>query len=318
MSGIIDLPSYVPGLGDGLPHTPAGAQTIAGTGLSVPGGLECVFEYNGLYLNVQGNVDHYKVKNIDGLADADIRDTRDQNTNSDGETPYNSFYGGRTTVLSGTIETFNVPKLRDMQQALREAFSDLSTEYPLHFRTGNYATDHMLYCKKIASNSMSEAQQNMMVQRDFQISLRASNPRFLSFFQKSVDVIPTSPVANGFPFLVAQCINIGNYKAQPIFRVYGPSNGTHFFNDATGQAFTLGGIPLGDFFEFNMGTPPANTKYLINRDGKNVWNLLTDDSQYIDFVGSGPYQGKIYDGVNNIFYWGDCSRIQISWRDSWV
>lgn len=315
---IIDVEPYVPGLGDGLPRTSGGALTIAGTGLSVPGGLECVFEYNGLLLNVQKNVDRYKIKTFDGLTDSDIRDTRDTNTDSDGETPYNSFYGGRSLVLDGTIETFNVPKLRDMQQALRTAFSDVSTEYPLYFRTGNYATDHLIYCKKISSLTSTEQQQNMMVQRDFQISLRASNPRFLSYLQKFIDVVPDTPISSGSPFLVAQCVNAGNYKAQPVFRVYGPSSGSTFFNDQTGQAFTLGAIPYGDYFEFNMGTPPANAKYLINSEGANEWNLLSDDSQYIDFMGTGPSGGTLYDGINNIFYYGSCSRVQISWRDSWM
>jgi hypothetical protein len=316
---LIEPQIYVPGPGDGQPPTPEGAFTLPGSGLAVPGGLECVFEYNNLYLNVQQNVDRYKVKNIDGLYDADIRDTRDVNTNSDGETPYNSFYGGRTIVLSGTIETFSIPKLRDMEQALRSAFADLTTEYPLYFRTGNFATDHMIYCKKITATSGSETQQNNMIQRDFQVSLRASNPRFLAVNGKFVDVTALpGQVAQANPFLLATCINAGNYKAQPVFRMYGPSTGLTITNDTTGQSFTINSIGYGDYLEFNMGTPPQNVKYLTNSTGQNMWNMLADNSQYIDFMGTGPANGALYDGTNNIFFYGNCSRVQISWADSWI
>jgi hypothetical protein len=315
---IIDPGPYAPGLGDGQPGGLDGAYTLPGTGTSVPGGLECVFEYNGLFLNVQQNTDRYQITSIDGLSDPDIRDTRDVNTNSDGETPYNSFYGGRTIVISGTIRTYSIAKLRDMQNALRTAFSDLSTEYPFYFRTGNFETDHLLYCKKISSSSMTEQQSGMEVSRDFQISLRASNPRFLSYYQNFVDIYPTVPTTEAQQYLLASIVNSGNYKAQPIFRVYGPSTGSTFTNDQTGQSFSIGAIPYGYYYEFNMGSPPGNVKYLVDSDGNNVWNFLSDDSQYIDIMGVGPYQGTLYDGTNNIFYYGDATRVQVMWRNSWI
>lgn len=301
---IADAQVYVPGLGDGLP----GTYTLPGSGTSVPGGLECAFEYNGLFLNVQKNVDRYRVTSIDGLADPDIRDTRDVNTNSDGETPYNSFYGGRTIVISGTIDTYSIAKLRDMQQALRTAFADLTTEYPLQFRTGNFTTDHLIYCKKINPSAMTEQQQNQMVGRDFQLSLRASNPRFLSYYSKFVDATPPIGVPSSAPIQLAVAQNLGNYKAQPVFRVYGPSTISGFINDMTGQSFELGSIVFGDYLEFNMGAPPTNRKYLVNSAGLNYWNALSDDSQYIDLIS----------GDNNIFYYGDATRVTVSWRDSWI
>lgn len=293
---------YIPGLGDGLPGTFA----LPGSGLSVPGGLECTFEYNGLFLNVRKNLDRYKVNSIDGLADPDVRDTRDVNTNSDGETPYNSFYGGRTIVISGTIDTYTIAKLRDMQQALRTAFSDLTTEYPLHFRTGNFLTDHVIYCKKINSSAMTEQQQNMSVGRDFQISLRASNPCFLSYYQKFVDIAPEVSMIT--PILLSSAVNSGNYKAQVIYRIYGPCSTATFINDLTDKSFTIENVPYGGYFEFNTGAPPSNIKYLIDNNGVNQWNNLTDDSQYV-------YLAK---GVNNIFYIGDSPRVTMSWQDTWI
>ena len=52
------------GMGSGRPEGP-----YPGTGLAVPAGVEAVFEYNGLYLNVLNDVDRYKIKSIDGLDD---------------------------------------------------------------------------------------------------------------------------------------------------------------------------------------------------------------------------------------------------------
>jgi hypothetical protein len=204
-----------------------------------------------------------------------------------------------------------------MQQALRTAFADLSTEYPLYFRTGNFKTDHFIYCKKISPSAQNEQQQSMMVGRDFQISLRASNPCFLSYYQKLVDVSPPS-VAPADDYLLATIHNSGNYRARPIFRTYGPSSGVTFTNDATGQSFSLGAIPFGKYYEFNMGSPPTSTIYLKDDLGNNVWNMLTDGSQYIDLVGCGPRQGVIQTGDNNIFYSGDSPRVQISWFDTWM
>lgn len=304
---------FTPGLGGGQP----GHHTLPGSGLSVPGGLECAFEYRGLLMNVRKNVDRYRITGIDGLADADLRDTRDANTDDDGEAPYNSFYGGRTIVLNGTIDTYSFPKLRDMQLALKSAFTDLTTEYPLIFRTGDFTKDHLIYCKKISSIAMAEAQTNRSADRDFQVSLRASDPRFLSFYQKFLDVtLPVSAVGISNPFLVANVVNAGTYKAQPIFRVYGPSTNATFINQDTGQSFAIaGGIGSNDWVEFAMGAPPGNQKYLRNRAGDAAWNVLSDNSQFISFRGYSPDTGV---GNNRIYYYGDASRVQITWRDSWL
>lgn len=298
---------FVPGPGDGQ----SGTLTLPGSGIAVPAGLDAVLEYNGLLMNVQKNIDRYRVTTIDGLYDADVRDTRDVNTNDDGEVPYNAFYGGRTIVIGGTIETYSVPKLRDMQQALRAAFVNIRNEYPLYFRTGNFQTDHYINCKKISSISGVEQQTNIRANRDFQVSLRASNPRFLSYYQKNLDILPPVPVSSSNPYALTIAINIGNYFSQPIYRIWGPTTvGVTIINDDTGESFEISGsIAYDDYVDFDTAK-----RSLKNSVGNNLWNLLTDDSDYVGFQGV----SDTTDGNNHLFYYGDSPRIQISWQDSWI
>lgn len=295
-TNIVDSSILVPGPGDSQP----GHFTVPGSGLAVPAGLDAVLEYNGLQMNIRTNVDRYRINTIDGLFDADIRDTRDVNTADDGETPYNAFYGGRTIVIAGTIDTYSIPKMRDMQQALRAAFADIRHEYPLQFRTGDFNKDHIIYCKKISSISGIEQQQNFRPSRDFQVTLRASNPRFLSFYQRFIDEFTFGSLATT---PLATATNIGNYTAQPIFRFYGPSTAVTMINDATGESFSIGPIAFANYLDFDT----AN-RTMKDASGVNSWNLLVDDSDYMSFV----------PGDNQLFYSGDVSRIQIWWRDSWI
>jgi hypothetical protein len=176
----LPLPAPVAGYGEGLVDQAAGGSTLA-----QPRGLEVVLEYNGLKFNNTKTVDKIRVTQIDGLADADIRDSRDANPSAHGETTYPSYYGGRTITITGRIEAYSLYKLRDMQQALRQAFNDISRERLLIFRTPDPNTDLVIACKKSASMTMLETQNDYRFFRDFLITLRASNPRFLSYLTRS-------------------------------------------------------------------------------------------------------------------------------------
>lgn len=303
MSIIGSLP-YPIGPGDSAP----GHYTTPGSGFAVPVGLEAVLEYNGLFMNVQANVDRYRIISIDGLADAEIRDSRDVNTSDDGETPYNSFLGGRTIVITGSIDTYSIPKLRDMQQALRAAFADRSKERPLHFRLGDFEKDHLINCKKIAPITGIEQQLNTKVARDFQISLRASNPRFLSYYQQ---FFVATPAVTLVPVALGTVVNSGNYLAEPIFRIFGPSSTTTILNATTGESFSVIAIPSGDYYDFD-----TSKKTLKNSSGANQWKNLTDDSKYVKLQGQSGEDNLT--GENDLFFTGDSSRIEISWHHSWV
>lgn len=165
------------GLGQGDP-----ADIIIGTKTSGPRGIESVLEFNGIFLNNRAWVDTYLVTQINGIDDADVRDQREANPGRHGETPFPSYYGGRTIVLQGKIVAHTIWKLRDMEQALRKAFADLSQEYPLIFRTNDADTDMMIFCKKSSPIQMPDEQKTSTgFERPFQITLRASNPRFVSY-----------------------------------------------------------------------------------------------------------------------------------------
>lgn len=152
--------------------------SVAGTGESVPYGVECLFEYNGLILNDRSVIDKYRIIRIEGLDDADVRDSRENNPSEHGETAYQAFYGGRTIILEGRVEAYELHKLRDMQEALRTAFNELE-EKPLVFNRQNATLDHFIECRKSQKIQWSEEQRHLNhFFRDFQITLRASNPRF--------------------------------------------------------------------------------------------------------------------------------------------
>lgn len=176
---VLTLQRFKAGLGTGDSR-----DRDPGTRRSGPRGVEAVFEYNGLYLNVRDWIDTYLVTNIDGFDDGDVRDTRDLNPGQHGETPGQALYGGRTIVLSGKIQAKTLWKLRDMQAALRLAFSDISQEYPLIIRTNVADLDMMIMCKKSQKINMPEAQTTANgFERPFQITLRASKPWLVSMMR---------------------------------------------------------------------------------------------------------------------------------------
>jgi hypothetical protein len=193
------------GIGTGQPD-----DGLPGSGRSGPRGIESVIEYNGLYLNVRDWVDTYLVTQIGGLDDADIRDSREVNPGFHGETAFMSFYGGRTITLTGKIYCKTLFKLRDMQQALRQAFAQLDEERPLIFRTPDPNLDMMLYCKKSQQIQMLDEQRTANhFERAFQITLRAGNPRFLSVLQ-SRDNIAFTNIREFFPSSVQTVENFAD------------------------------------------------------------------------------------------------------------
>lgn len=95
-------------------------------------GIETLIRYNGLVLNDRRYAERYLVTEITGLDDADIRDSREDNPETDGENAYNSFYGGRTISIKGEVQAGNIARLREMQSTLKQAFNRLE-ESPLSF-----------------------------------------------------------------------------------------------------------------------------------------------------------------------------------------
>jgi hypothetical protein len=177
--GITSLPGIIAGLGSGV-----SGERVIGSKHSGPVGIESVIEYrsdNPIYLNIIDWVDTFLVITINGLDGADLRLNSQPNPGEHGETPGDPLFGGRTLVLIGKQYAQTIWKLRDMQQALRAAFMDIKHEFPLIFHAVDPADDLMLMCKLSDKINIPDSQtvKNEHV-RDFQITLRASNPRFLS------------------------------------------------------------------------------------------------------------------------------------------
>jgi len=203
-------------------------------------GIESIIEYNGLYMNVREWIDTFIVESIMGIDDVDVRDSREINPGQHGETPGDAWYGGRTIVLQGWIETRTLWKLRDMQQALRMAFSDISKERPLILHTRDSIYDVKIFCKKKSKIEMPEQQDTLnYFKRNFNITLAASNPRFVSV--QEVFEAAELGAFNGIAFNLS---NAGTSKALPIIEIKGPLDSTiEIINEANNNYIKLNAAP---------------------------------------------------------------------------
>lgn len=270
---LVSIGNRIFGLGTGDPD-----KSIPGTGTSGPAGIESIISYNGLYLNDRAWVDTYLVTSINGTDDADVRDTRDANPGQHGETPGNAFYGGRTVVLQGKIVTRTLWKLRDMHQALRGAFADISQEYALGFHSANAENDLVIYCKKISSLQMPEQQTTMnSFERAFSITLRASNPRFVSSVSDYHVWNYTGTAV--FDNIAFNSVNKGNFEAQPVIELTGPMVTAQLVNELNGNMLLFNApIPVGETWVVDMSVPRVYRK----SDHANRFNFV--DKTSTDFL----------------------------------
>lgn len=267
------------GIGDGSTDL-----YLPGSGLAFPGGIECPLEYNGLIFNTIHTVDKIRVQKIDGLADADVRDSRDVNPSSDGETPGNAFYGGRTLVLSGRIEAGTLNKLRDMQMALRIAFSSL-VEKPLIFRVGlatftegdvsvRFLRDAQIFCRKSQPMAWTDEQVDGRFFRDFMITLRASNFRFISYGVEIAQHHFSSAGPASAVLINPAPHNRGSFSSQPVIDLIGPMTTPVLKNLTVDQNISLSTtIPDGVRWTIDIGA-----KTVEDQDGVNQFRYLSVDS----------------------------------------
>lgn len=183
------------------------------------GGIENEIIFNDYKINVTNHEDAVIITSIDGLNDADVRDTRDVNPGYDGETAFSSYYGGRTIVLSGFIRAHTLEKLRDMQEGIRSTFAPLE-EKLLVFRGKTRSRDLQIKCRKTQPITMSETQTNFLFERQFQVTLRASDFRFEAT-KLSTEVLSYGSNFNG-EVPIGNVVNNGNYLADPVIRIDGP------------------------------------------------------------------------------------------------
>jgi phage-related protein len=285
------------GIGQGSSGGP-----VAGTQLAVPGGVESILEYNSLLLNVRKWWDTYLVTEIDGLDDADIRDARDQNPVDHGETAFDSYYGGRTITLSGKIRAYSLSKMRDLEQAMRSAFGDLQ-EHLLVVRGATPAQDVAIYCKKYQKLTIKEAQTDMRHQRDFQVSLRASDPFLMSYLEHYAPVVMAASPST------ISVLNAGNFASRPRYKVIGPITNPIILNSTTGKQMKLNGvIAAGQVVEIDVRRKTVQDSAGVNKfsmlDVTSDWATLAAGTNSLQISGTGITAGT--------------TAFQVFWRDTWV
>lgn len=235
-----------------------------------PFGLEVKLEYNGLTMNDQEEYDSYVITGISGLDDADVRFAAAENPARHGEQPLPSFYGGRTIILEGFIRAKNLMKMREMQEDLRGAFGSTLTEKSLIFRTGITTSDVYINCRKNAGMAMREEQSNLRMERQFQVSLRASDPRFLSVL--SAAVTQQNPSSQ-----TMEPDNDGNWSDYPVIKFKGPLTTAEITNQLTGDIISItDSVPSGDTW-----TLDTFARTFKNQGGVNKYSSLDPDSTWM-------------------------------------
>lgn len=307
----VEAPRIV--LGKSSADTLAGGSAdvaLFGTGRAVPGGIECVFSYNQFIFNDTSVIDKIRVLKISGLDDAEIRDSREENPGSEGETAHDAFPGGRTMVFEGRVEAFSLKKLRDMQMAFRSAFVDLQ-EKPLYFLTGDASTEHYIRCRKSQKLQWDDEQTNgNTFFRPFQLTLRASNPRFFRNKNKVITMAHSESNKDIF--------NEGNFRTQPVIRLTGQMTDIEFRNESVvnpdgsfqTMKFKAGTtIPLNDYYEIDIA---KNT--IVNSAGVNKFNDLDYTSDWL-YLYPGVNQIAIPTGKVDSTGGGE---IRFTFRDAWI
>lgn len=184
-----------------------GSPTVAlpGSLTAQPPGIEAVYTYNGLTFNDRKVVDKFRITRTSGLNDGgvDLRTNEEPNPSAIGANPLANFLGGRTFTIEGSIIAHNVEKLRDMEQALRTALYS-TVERPLTMsRIYDTTRDVYIMCRIADKPAWKDEFVNTTGnhQRDFQIIMRASDPRIYSFNQRTYSA--TIGQTSSFPNITA-------------------------------------------------------------------------------------------------------------------
>lgn len=261
VAGLSSSDEYVAGLLEGYPQIFATSADRVRVG-----GIENEIEFNGTIINKRGGQDRVIITSIDGLSDADIRDSRENNPGLDGETAFNAYYGGRTIVLNGIIRAGTLGKLRDMQEALRTVFSPLE-ELPLVFRGTARDKDLQIICRKSQPISMAETQQTVLdFKREFQITLRASDPRFTTKINKEYTWERSYPesVKEAIPSMYLRLNESSGSVAND-------SSGFNRTGTISGAVYTASGaVSGGACYDFDGVDDRITTNYMPFASGANA------------------------------------------------
>lgn len=264
-------------------------RRLPGSGRAVPTLVAAtMFEINGLVMNQRQNLDYYHIESIDGLYDAEVRDSREINADRDGETFYGGMYAGKPLSIEGWIKAGSRSKLEDMAYALGEAWDDLSVETPLIGRTGDITRDWQVFVVKTQPVAMKDQQDSYEFKRPFMIACRSSKPRIygVQLKQAAVDL-------NAGNSVVVE--NYGNRPAIPRILLFGAQTDVAIANSATNQTFRLKPgwtIPNGRYYEIDFEEGTIFDDLGVNRfdsfDHTSDWlTLKRESSQTLTVTSSG-------------------------------
>jgi phage-related protein len=293
--------SSPPPIAEIAPGIPFAASEIV-----VPAGIECPLDYQNIRLNNRTYLEHIRVVSIDGLDDADIRAIVENNPGDHGESVFDSpLYSGRTLVLNCRTESQSLRSMRGMKQAVRTAFNDLE-EHPLIWRTLSTATDHQIFCRKSAPIAGVETQgTNPKFTREFPITLRASNPRFLSFESHAQQIILSTQKQ-----IVIQ--NAGNFPSTCRIQISGSASNISFINHTTGQYMHVNSVLSdGQFRMLNMDKLGVK---ITDENGVSRYNEIQDDARRVTL-----WPGEnIIEMIASTSSFGANAKMIVYWYDSWI
>lgn len=296
----IPLTTATQGRGSGVPNL-----FLPGSGDALKHGGEAVMLYNNLRMHDQSVLDTYYVKTVDGLFSADIRQVSDPNPADHGATPHESFFGTKTITIDGQIWSGNVPKIRDMQQALRGAMSKL-VDMPLLFLTGDPEDDFFITCRPGAAPRIPEEQPDYQYKRPFLITLTAFDGRIMSWIEHS-----DSTTISGTNVKQLSIVNRGDFEARPTITLFGPMTNPTVTNLGNGSRLALvGSIASGDSVrvEYSLGR-----KTMLHADGSKAWDLLSPLS-----TRSFEISRESTDIVELVCTAASgAAAMSINWRDTW-
>lgn len=276
-------------------------------------GLEYEIEYNGITFNehlkygYEANptaAERYKVTDIGGLDDADVRDSREVYAMRDGEFALPSFYAGRTITLTGYIQAKNLRRLREMANALRAAMSDISVERPLIFRAypaeGEHTGDIYLMARKGAPLQLKDDFDPTVgrFRMSFMATFRASDPVFVSADPGAATASP-----GGAPLSIT---NQGTWYNWPTIQITGPVNDLIVYNTANGDQLAL------------QSDVASGEVWTIDQQARTIKNA-SGTSQYSAINLLSTTWVRIVPGLNEVNLDGSgAGTVTLTWRHAWL
>lgn len=308
---------------------------VPGSGQALDIGLENLFIFNNFLINDLTQTETIVITELAGFEDADVRRIAEENPEEDGEQMYPPFYGGRSMTMTGYIRAGSVHRMRDMRRDLRRAFKEL-VERPLIIKKlWDPSQDIYIYCMKQDKISSPEHQTDWKAERDFQIMLRASDPRYLSttvkqvtiepsfvtelgrFYDRTYDLIydtpmdPTGHRAEGGAN-TGYVLNLGDWRARPKIRFTGYLAGVTLTNYANNKAIRLSQpVAEGDYLEIDFANGTA-----VDSAGNRRWDLVSTVSDIMVLEGVDQVAGGVNPFVLSVSAFAGGGQVMIEWQDT--